>query len=219
MTRYPCALAATAVLVLLAGPLAAASPDGMQRLTEGNQRWASGRAAHPQQSAARRAELAQVQHPFAVIVSCADSRVPPELIFDQGVGDLFVVRAAGEVVDAVTLGSIEFAVANLGARLIVVLGHERCGAVDAALRGVEPPGHIGAVLSAIEPNISRAQGATPETLDRAVRDQARAVVRQLRGAEPILAPRVRDGSLRVVGAVYDLDSGQVSLLEEPEARP
>lgn len=219
MSTHSCALRTTALLAMLASPLAAAPPDGVQRLIEGNRRWASGAPTHPQQSAARRAQVAEAQQPFAVIVSCADSRVPPELVFDQGVGDLFVVRAAGEVVDAVALGSIEFAVANLGASVIVVLGHERCGAVDAALNGADVPGQIAALLAAITPNLSRAHGGGAEALDAAVRDQVHAVVRQLRGAGPVLAPRVQDGSLRVVGAVYDLDTAQVTLLDEPGARP
>jgi carbonic anhydrase len=219
MSRLLCALRAPALLLVLATPVGATAPDSLQRLTAGNERWVGGATTRPDQAAARRTEVASGQRPFAVIVSCSDSRVPPELIFDQGIGDLFVVRAAGEVVDAVALGSIEFAVTALGAPLIVVLGHERCGAVEAALGGAGAAGHIRAVVEQITPNISLAGGVTPATLDAAVRDQVRAVVRQLRGAGPLLAPRVQDGSLRVVGAVYDLDTGRVTVLDAPEVQP
>jgi carbonic anhydrase len=219
MIRYQCVLRAPFLLLALVAPVAAAPQDGLQRLAAGNQRWVSGATTHPDQTAARRTEVASGQKPFAVIVSCSDSRVPPELIFDQGVGDLFVVRAAGEVVDAVALGSIEFAVTALGAPLVVVLGHERCGAVEAALGGTATASNIGSLVGAITPNINRADGVTPATLDTAVRDQVQAVVRQLRAAGPLLAPRVQDGSLHIVGAVYDLDTGQVTALDPLEVRP
>jgi carbonic anhydrase len=210
---------ATSAWVLLVGSAPAkAVPDALTALVEGNKRFTTGQVTHPNQSAARRHGVAAAQKPFAIIVGCADSRVPPELVFDQGLGEVFVVRAAGEVVDDVGLGSIEFAVAKLGARLVVVLGHERCGAVEAALKGGAVPGHIGVVVDAIKPAISSASSEPGDTLDNAIRDNVRAVVARLRSSEPVLAPMVRDGSLRVVGAVYDLDTG-VAQIVDPVGQP
>jgi len=203
---------------LSAGTARAAAPDPVAALLDGNHRFAGAHAVHPHQTAARRAEVAAGQKPYAVIVGCADSRVPPELVFDQGLGDVFVVRSAGHVVDDAALGSIEFAVAKLGARLIVVLGHERCGAVEAALKGGPVPGHVGTVVDAIRPNITQATAEPGDQLDNAVRDNVRATVERLKTSSPILAPMVADGSLRIVGAVYDLDSGAAHLVAADPGR-
>lgn len=218
-------LALVAGLVLpahaaLAGvaPAATPAPSGIARLIAGNERFVKAGATHPHQDAARRHDIASAQSPFAVVVSCSDSRVPPELVFDQGLGDVFVVRTAGQVVDSVALGSIEFAVAKLGARSILVLGHERCGAVQAALEHAAVPGSIGAILAAIQPIVGGPEKATPDALDRAIRKNARAVAKQLRLTSPVLAPMIAKGSLEVGAAVYDLDSGAVSLSTGADAR-
>ena len=116
--------------------------QALQKLMEGNARYASGNTSHPDQSMERRYELVAGQHPFAVIVGCSDSRIAPELIFDQGLGDIFVIRAAGQVLDDVAIGSIEYAVEHLGVPLVVVLGHDSCGAVTATLEGGEVAGHL-----------------------------------------------------------------------------
>src|SRR5437762_9840331 len=125
---------------------AVAPPEAISKLKEGNGRYTSGNLQHPGQTTERRAELAKSQHPFAIIVSCSDSRVPPEIVFDQGLGDLFVLRVAGHVIDNHSLGSIEYALDHLGVRLIVVLGHQNCGAVQAAKETIaakgKAPGHI-----------------------------------------------------------------------------
>ena len=191
---------------------------GIARLLAGNERFVAERATHPHQDEARRQAVASGQSPFAVVVSCSDSRVPPELVFDQGLGDVFVVRTAGQVVDSVALGSIEFAVAQLGARSILVLGHERCGAVQAALEHATVPGSIGSILAAIRPVVGGPEKATPEALDRAIWKNARAVAEQLRVASPVLSPMIDKGALEVGAAVYDLDSGSVSLATDPDAR-
>jgi len=206
-----------------AGGVAESQPkrSALDELLAGNQRFVAGQSRHPHQDAARRAETAQGQHPFAVIVGCADSRVPPELVFDCGLGDLFVVRVAGDVCEEAALGSIEYAVEHLGARTIVVLGHERCGAVGATLEGGELPGHMRAFASAIAPNI-RASGETGDKrddklgdkLDRAVRANARAIAHQLATCAPILAEFVHKGELKVVAARYDLDTGMVEVLDD-----
>ncbi|HEV8268896.1 MAG TPA: carbonic anhydrase [Thermoanaerobaculia bacterium] len=186
------------------------APDaGLARLARGNARAAAGKAMRPHQNRARRKELASGQQPFAVVVSCSDSRVPPEIVFDQGLGDLFVVRVAGNVVDDTALGSIEYAVEHLGSRLVVVLGHERCGAVKAALDGGEAHGHVGSLVHAIAPAVEKVKDAEGDKLDLAVRANVSRVVEQLRGSEPLLKEAVGKGDLKIVGMRYDLDTGKV----------
>ncbi len=137
--------------------------EALARLKAGNQRFVASKLEHPRQTAKRRTELATSQHPFAVVLGCADSRTAPELVFDQGLGDVFVVRVAGNVLNDETLGSIEYAVDHLGAQLIVVLGHERCGAIEAARETIaakeEAPGHIQSLVKAIAPAVEATLGA------------------------------------------------------------
>lgn len=189
--------------------------EAWQRLQEGNQRYVSGWRLHPRQGADRRAELTQGQQPFAVVLTCSDSRVPPEIIFDQGLGDLFVVRVAGNVVDEAVLASLEYAVAHLHTPLVLVLGHTRCGAISAALAGGPPEGHLPALMTLLEPAVAalRARsGMSDETVDQAARLNAQRMAEQLRAAQPILAPRVHAGTLQIVAACYHLDNGEVELL-------
>jgi carbonic anhydrase len=221
-------LYATSFVSLVAGTLAVlahfsearVAAGAVGELVEGNRRFVTGRFEHARQDKERRDELAKGQHPFAVIVGCSDSRVPPELVFDQGLGDLFVVRVAGNVVDDASLGSIEYAVEHLGANLIIVLGHERCGAVKAALDGGALPGHIGAIGAALSPAIAAAN-AEPgdDPLDAAVRANVRRIVRELRESEPLLAHAVHEGEVEVLGARYDLDTGEVEFFPEAADRP
>jgi carbonic anhydrase len=168
---------------------------------------------HPNQSPARREEVACEQQPFAAILGCADSRVPPEIIFDQGLGDLFTVRVAGNVVNAATLGSLEYAVHELGVGLIVVLGHGSCGAVRAALSGHAGAGQISSLLASIQLAVQLSSGAPGDPVERAVRANVATVVRQLRSAAPILAPLVAARRLTIEGAYYDLTCGVVELLQ------
>jgi len=198
-----------------AGPSTVSPNEALKRLMRGNACFVSGHLIHagPEEIAEARGAVAKGQKPFAVIVGCSDSRVGPEIVFDQGLGDLFVVRTAGEVVDAVALGSIEYAVEHLGSPLVVVLGHERCGAVSAAVAGAKEPGHIAAVLRAIEPAVKQTKGKPGDPVENAVRAQAIDVARQLQDAKPILAERVQSGKLKIVAARYDLDSGKVELLQ------
>ena len=186
--------------------------EALRRLERGNARFVAGQLSGTTAIADIRRKVAQGQKPFAIIVGCSDSRVGPELIFDQKVGDIFVVRTAGEVVDPVGLGSIEYAVAHLGSPLIVVLGHERCGAVSAAVSGAKEPGHIGTVLKAIEPAVRMTKGQAGDPVENAVRAQALHVAAQLQASGPILKEAVQSGKLKIVAARYDLDSGKVSLL-------
>jgi carbonic anhydrase len=167
-----------------------------------------------EQAAKRRAELAKSQHPFAIILSCSDSRVPPEIVFDEGLGDLFIVRVAGNVLNDEGLGSIEYGVDVLGARLIVVLGHQSCGAVDAAMKTIaakgKAPGHIQSLVTAIKPVVN----STPKAdLDTMIKANVQHVVDALRSSTPILKARVDSGDVQVIGGYYALDTGAVTFLD------
>lgn len=186
--------------------------EALQKLVEGNKRYVDVKLEHPHQTPARRAELGGGQSPFAIILGCADSRVPPEILFDQGLGDLFTIRVAGNVIDDMVLGSVEYAAAHLNTPLMVVLGHARCGAVGAAVAGGELEGHLPSLAAAIQPAIDQVKGQPGDLLDNAVRANASMVTGQLQSSEPVLAELVREGKFKVVAARYDLDSGAVEFL-------
>lgn len=185
----------------------------LQKLLDGNSRFVAGTPERPRQNMKRRAEIAEAQHPEAIVVACSDSRVAPEILFDQGLGDLFVIRTAGEVCDHVALASIEYAAEHLGSSLILVLGHKRCGAVKATCDGGDHHGHLSQLINAMRNAVENARGQAGDLLDNAVKENVKNVVKQLKTSEPILAKMVNDGKLEVVGAYYDLDSGAVSLVE------
>lgn len=216
--------------------------DAISRLKEGNGRFTAGSLQHAhessderkymaansyenagtislgmtsEQAAKRRAELAKSQHPFAIVLSCSDSRVPPEIVFDEGLGDLFIVRVAGNVLNDEGLGSIEYGVDILGARLILVLGHQSCGAVDAAIKTIaakgKAPGHIQSLVTALKSVVV----ATPEgDLDTTIKANVKHVVDALRSSTPILKAKVDSGEIQVVGGYYSLDTGAVTFLDE-----
>src|SRR5947209_7015143 len=180
---------------------------------DGNRRYTRQQSKHPDQSLSRRKELEATQHPFAVILGCADSRVPPELLFDQGLGDLFVIRVAGNIADDAILGSIEYAVEHLGTKLILVLGHEKCGAVTAAVEGGTAAGHLPAVVDAIRPVVASTAGMSGDKVHNCVLENARRVARQISASEPVLKEAGERKGLKVVAADYALDTGAVSLLD------
>jgi len=187
------------------------SPDqALRELVAGNQRYFVAKVAHPRQTLERRREVAHGQHPFAAILGCSDSRVPPEILFDQGLGDLFVVRVAGNVVDDVVLGSLEYAVDHLAVPLVVVLGHGKCGAVTAAVSGGGAHGHVGSVLAALRPAVERTAGRTGDAVQNAVRANVDLGLEHLRTASTLLAGRERAGTLKLAGALYDVDAGTVT---------
>jgi carbonic anhydrase len=185
----------------------------MQELMEGNKRYVGGNLTHPNQSLSRRQELAKGQSPQVAVLACADSRVAPEIIFDQGLGDLFVVRVAGNTINDPILGSLEYTVEHLGTQLIVVLGHKRCGAVGAACAGGEAPGHIGSLVQAIQPAVDKIDESQEGRVDSVAKENVRMTVKNLQTCGPILDEWVRQGKLKVVGAFYDLDSGAVEIVE------
>jgi carbonic anhydrase len=195
-------------------------PDAILRdLLDGNRRFAGGQAAGPRRKPEDFATLADGQTPEALIVGCADSRVSPEILFDQGVGDLFVVRVAGNVVSnagVIVKGSIEYAVVELGVPLILVLGHTQCGAVKAALQHLDAkdvlPGALAGLVDAIKPAVVAAKSKPGDLLDNAIRANVLAGVARLKALPPIVAPAVKRGKLTVVGGIYDLKSGVVTMI-------
>jgi carbonic anhydrase len=194
------------------------NPDqAYNRLKAGAARFQSGSARRPDQATTYRATLAAGQHPFACILSCVDSRVPPEIVFDQGLGDLFVSRTAGQVLDHAVVGSVQYGVAELKIPLLVVLGHEKCGAVKATLEAVEKRSpasgsDIDTLVAAIKPAVEKAEtDHASDVLDAAVRNNIANIVAEL-GTKPIISSAVTAGNLRVVGARYDLDTGAVEFL-------
>lgn len=189
-----------------------AADEALAKLMAGNQRYVRHEQQHPNQSLARRKELGKGQHPFAVILGCADSRVSPELLFDQGLGDLFVIRVAGNIVDDAILGSIEYAVEHLDSKLVMVLGHEKCGAISAAVEGIAA-GHIQAVVAAIQPSVEASGKEPGDRIQNCVIANARRVARQVRESEPVLKESVEKHGVKVVAAHYALDSGKVNLLD------
>ena len=198
-----------------AGPTA---DQAIQSLKDGNARFVAGKARHPDQSLARVKELSGGQTPFATILGCSDSRVPPELLFDQGFGDLFIVRVAGNVADPIDLGSVEYAAEHLGVPAIVVLGHHKCGAVkaaaEAAEKGVAVPGNIGAIVSEIAPAVDAARKAPGKEglVNDAVHLNAKRTAAALVERSPIVKELVEHGRLKIVTAVYDLDTGTIEWL-------
>lgn len=192
------------------------SPDGaLKRLMEGNARYVEGVSRRHDFKHEREA-LVGGQNPYASILSCADSRIAPEYAFDSGRGDLFVCRVAGNFASEETIASMEYSVAVLGAPLILVLGHERCGAVDATIKALkddkQPPGHIPSLVSAIAPAVKATAQQSGDALDNATRQNVIDNVGKLKSAAPILNAAVEQGKLKVVGGIYRLATGRVDLL-------
>ncbi len=210
----------------LAAPAALAAPEGfktkltpdeaLRALRDGNERFVADAPFRPDIGSARRAATAAGQGPFASFVSCADSRVSPELVFSRGIGELFVVRTAGNVADAVALGSVEYSVAVLGVPLLVVMGHASCGAVAAAVDVVEKgatfPGSIGDVARPIVPAVQAARGRQGDLLGNAIRENAVMVAQGMVARSPVLQDAVRKDKLRVIAAHYGLANGRVEFL-------
>jgi carbonic anhydrase len=192
------------------------NPDqALQRLMEGNQRYVTNTTLPVNESERRRMDVAKGQQPFATIFSCVDSRVPPELVFDRGLGDLFVIRTAGHVIDNAVLGSLEFGVAELHIPVLMVLGHEKCGAVQATIEAVEKNAHAEAdinwLVEGIRPAVEQAKTHSGDLLDNAVKANVELTIQRLKSS-PILSEAIQKGELKIVGARYDLDTGSVELV-------
>ncbi len=209
-------LAAMPTIAHAAAPNAISPDEALARITAGNERYAANTSTNKDFSAGR-LDRAQGQYPIAAIVSCADSRVAPEILFDQGPGDLFVTRVAGNFVYDNSLASLEYGVKFLGVPLIMVLGHSSCGAIGATIKvvqeGAQLPGHLPELVRALKPGIEAAIAKKPaDLLDAAIRENVRHNVSVLQSAGPIVSEFVASGKVKVVGGVYDIASGKVSMV-------
>lgn len=191
--------------------------DAQGKLMDGNKRFVSGSMEKKDLGDNRRQELTKGQHPFATILSCSDSRVPPELIFDQGLGDIFIIRVAGNIVEPTTLGSIEYGLEHLHTPLLVILGHESCGAVKATMDASgEPEGNIGAILKKIMPAVNTAKKAgkgKDEALNLAIQENIRNTYQDIMKNSKIVSHLVHEGEVKVIGAQYYLGSGKVEIVD------
>jgi carbonic anhydrase len=188
------------------------TPDeALKKLVEGNDRFVNQKRTSRNQGQERLTEVAQGQEPFAAILGCADSRVPGEIVFDQGLGDLFVCRVAGNIATPEEIGSLEFGTLVLGAKIIVVMGHERCGAVKAAIKGGELPGSIGSLIKSIDIGSVTLKSEVPGDVDKAAQANVNHQVETLKKS-PILSDLIAKDKLKIVGAYYDLDTGKVAIL-------
>jgi len=188
--------------------------EALKAMADGNWRYTSDMPMGLNRTTVRRQEVASVQRPFAAVVGCSDSRVPPELIFDVGLGDIFVVRSAGQVIDEAALGSLEYAAGHLGVQLVMVLGHTDCGAVKAAMARTGAAGHLSWVLNAIDPVVVNAPAGAGGQLGYITKAHIERTVRKIQQAGPVLSALAEAGKLRVVGALYDVQSGKVTFFPE-----
>ena len=184
--------------------------EALAEMMAGNQRFMTGRTVGPNRSMARLKEVAPTQKPFGAVLSCADSRVPVEILFDQGFGDLFVCRAAGNIVTPELIGSLEFGTLVLGSKVLMVLGHTGCGAVKATIAGDPVPGQISTLYRHIQPAVDR---VASKELEAVTRENVRVQARLLRTSSPVIAQLVREDKLLVAGGVYDLATGRVTPVE------
>ncbi len=213
-----CACVTISVTALAAQEPVPSAEAVLRELKMGNEHHVAKRYEHPHQSAARQRELASGQHPHAIVLSCADSRVAPEIIFDQGLGDLFDVRVAGNVASDAEVASIEYAASHLHTPVCVVMGHQMCGAVTAAAESGAAEGHLPSLLALIRPAVQSAKGRPGDLVENAIRINVENVVRQLRSSKPVLGELVDHGTLTVVGAVYSLQTGKVDWLSQSEGK-
>lgn len=190
--------------------------DAMRHLIEGNWRFMNGIAMGPNRTGARRRELVRGQRPLAAILGCSDSRVPPELVFDLGLGELFVVRTTGNIPDESALGSLEYAAGHLGVKLAVVLGHTGCATVGAVVQGNRSEGHLEHILNAIRPSVERTKKDPGEGYLNCITANIVDAVKAVSASVPMLAELVRRGELKVSGALYHLDSGEVDFLPDQD---
>ena len=180
---------------------------GLQALVEGNQRFSTNHAQHPHQTHQQLVELRKEQHPFAAVLACSDSRITPELIFDQGLGDIFDVRVAGNIADEAVLGSLEYTVDHLHVQIILVMGHQNCGAIEAAMAHEHPHNDVNYIIHSLAPALHHAHGS----LEEASKTNVQQVLHRL-DHTPTLSKKIATGELKLVGGYYHLDTGQVELL-------
>jgi carbonic anhydrase len=208
-------IVATRAVIAAVHAATMSAEQAMKLLLEGNQRFVAGKLEHPNQTPERRAEVAKGQHPFAAVLACSDSRTPPEIIFDRGLGDIFTVRVAGNVADRVVIESLDYSVKHLGVRLVMVLGHRRCGAVIAAVEGHEGTADqdVGPMLSELRPAVAASKGMAGDPVENAVRENVNLVMKNL-ATSGELSAMVKSGELKIVGGIYDLDTGTIEMLKD-----
>jgi carbonic anhydrase len=224
VASFVAAAMTTAALAFASVEGGVTADEALSRLLDGNKRFVESKMnACGETTVAAREKLAKGQKPYAIILSCSDSRVPPEIIFDKSLGEIFVVRVAGNVPDPVVLGSIEYAAEHLGSPLIMVLGHERCGAVTAAVDAKgKPEGNIGAIIKAIAPAVKKAKQECKECkscdmkdkaklVECAVDENVKLVAKNLTRQSPVIGKLVKEGKVKIVAAKYDLDDGKVTV--------
>ena len=197
-----------------------AGDESLQKLMDGNKRYVSGDLAKKDLGDDKRKELLKGQKPFAIVITCSDSRVPPELLFDQGLGDIFVIRVAGNVVDQIALGSIEYGAEHLNAPLLILLGHSKCGAVKATLETKgKAEGNIGAIVKKIEPAAKAAKkkgGSEEEILEAAIQGNIKNVYKDIMSKSTIIPHLAKEGKLKIVAGEYNLATGKVDMIDLPK---
>lgn len=185
----------------------------LQKLIKGNKEYVAEKSSNSNKSLKRRQEVIDEQNPFAVILSCSDSRVPPSVIFNQGIGDLFVIRTAGNTIDDLVIGSIEYAIENLGVQLIMVMGHEKCGAIDAAIQETTCLGHMNSFVETIKPAIENMDKDLMDKWNNASKMNVLSIVERLSLSDPILSKKIKENNLKIIGSFYNLDSGLVEIIK------
>lgn len=223
MRRFLAVFSFIAIMFAYAGTMLASgggpgisTDEALKKLIDGNTRYVEGKQAQKDIGNNRRTELTKGQHPIAVILSCSDSRVPPEHVFDQGLGDIFVVRVAGNIADKIELGSVEYAVEHLGVPLILVLGHQSCGAVKATVDGGKLEGNIESIVKKISPAVKRAKAKVKDKnklLDAAILENTKATASALTKKSAIIRHLVEEGKVKIAAGVYNLATGKVELVE------
>ncbi|MEQ8168212.1 MAG: carbonic anhydrase [Candidatus Eremiobacterota bacterium] len=189
------------------------SDEALQELLEGNKRFIERHMKHPDQTIERQIEIIQGQNPFAIILGCSDSRIPPEIIFDQGLGDLFVIRVAGNMLDDIIMGSIEYAVEHLNVTLVMVMGHSKCGAVKASISGSNFSPNIKFIVNSLMPSVAKAKELKGDIYENTTKLNILKAVDELTANPPILDKLVAKGQLKIVGAYYNLETGLVEILK------
>jgi carbonic anhydrase len=205
-------IATTRVVIAAGHEPTISAEQGLKLLLEGNQRFVAGKLEHPNQTPARRAELAKGQHPFAAVLACSDSRTPPEIIFDRGLGDIFTARVAGNSADQLVIESLDYSVKHLGVRVVMVLGHRRCGAVTAAVESYDNE-NVGPMLKELYPAVRASRGMPGDPVENAVRENVKLVMKKLAASQELSA-MVKSGELKIVGGIYDLDTGTIEMLKD-----
>ncbi|NCO68225.1 MAG: carbonic anhydrase [Nitrospirae bacterium CG_4_10_14_0_8_um_filter_41_23] len=221
MKQFRAVLALFVILVFSGVVFAgSAGDDALQKLMDGNKRYVSGSLVKKDLGDTKRKELAKGQKPFAIVVTCSDSRVPPELLFDQGLGDIFIIRVAGNVVDQIALGSIEYGAEHLNAPLLFILGHSKCGAVTATIDAKgEPEGNIGAIVKKIMPAAEKAKkkgGTKDEVLETAIKENVKNVYKDVMKSK-IISHLVQEDELKIVAGEYNITTGKIEMIELPKA--